>query len=48
MFPKGTVESIVPKFKVKGTVVILPGRGRKRKLSMAATRFMRRQVHKKP
>jgi hypothetical protein len=33
-------------FKVKGTVVTLPGQGRKRQLSMAATRFLRRQVQK--
>ena len=46
--PRDTVGSIVCKFKVKGTVATLPGRGRKRKLSTAATRFLRRQVAKNP
>jgi len=46
--PRDTNEGIVCKFKVKGTVVTLPGRGRKRKLSTAATRFLRRQVQKNP
>ena len=44
--PRDTVGSIVRKFKVEGTVATLPGRGRKRKLSVAATRFLRRQVVK--
>ena len=44
--PRDTVGSIVRKFKVEGTVATLPGRGRKRKLSAAATRFLRRQVVK--
>jgi len=38
-FPRNTIGSIVSKFRVKGTVITLPGRGRKRKLSTAATRF---------
>ena len=46
--PRDTIGSIVHKFKVKGTLVTLPGRGRKRKLSMAATRFLRRLVEKNP
>ena len=46
--PRDTVGSIVRKFKVEGTVATLPGRGRKRKLSAAATRFLRRQVVKNP
>uniref|UniRef100_A0A3Q3GZ77 Oxysterol-binding protein n=1 Tax=Labrus bergylta TaxID=56723 RepID=A0A3Q3GZ77_9LABR len=40
--PSDTVGSIVRKFKATGTVAILPGRGRKRKLSMVAIRFLRR------
>lgn len=46
--PRDTVGSIVRKFKVKGTVATLPGRGRKRKLSTTATRCLRRQVAKNP
>ena len=46
--PRDTVGSIVRKFKVKGTVATLPGCGRKRKISKAATRFLRRQVVKNP
>ena len=46
--PRDTVGSIVRKFKVEGTVATLPERGRKRKLSAAATRFLRRQVVKNP
>ena len=46
--PRDTVGSIVLKCKVKGTVATLPRCGRKRKLSMAATRFLRRQVVKNP
>ena len=46
--PRDTVGSIVCKFNVEGTVATLPGRGRKRKLSAAATRFLRRQVVKNP
>ena len=44
--PRHTTGSIVPKFKFKGTVATLPGSGRKRKLSAAATRVRRRQVSK--
>jgi len=40
-----SVESIVHKKKVKGKVV-LPGQGRKSKLSTAASTFLRRQVQK--
>jgi len=45
---RDTIESIVGKFKVKGKVVTLPGRGRKRKSSTAATRFLRSQAQKNP
>ncbi len=45
---RDTVGSIVHKFKAKGTVVTLPGCGRKRKLLMAATRFLRRQAVRNP
>lgn len=45
---KDTVGSIVRKFKVEGTVATLPGRGRKRKVSAAATRVLRRQVARNP
>ena len=46
--PRDTEGSIVHKFKVKGPVATLPGRGRKRKQSPAATRVLRRQVIKNP
>ena len=46
--PKSTVLSIVHKFRSKGTVATLPGRGRKKKISAASTRFLRRQVVKNP
>ena len=46
--PRDTVGSIVHKFKVKGPVASLPGCGRKRNLSTAATRVLRRQVVKNP
>lgn len=39
--------SQVIQFQVKGTMATLPGRGRKNKLSMAVTIFLRRQVVKK-
>ena len=45
---RDTVESIVCKFKVKVTLATLPGHGRKRKLSVSATRFLRRQVVRNP
>jgi len=41
---RDSIGSIVCKFNVKGTVLL--GRDRKRKLSMAATRFLRSQIHK--
>ena len=43
--PRNTVGSMVHNFKVKGTVA---GHGRKRKLSAAAIRVLRRQVVKNP
>ena len=46
--PRDTVGSIVRKFEVKGTLATLPERGRKRKLSTAITRVLRRQVVKNP
>ena len=46
--PRNTVGRIVRNFKIKGTVPTLPGCGRKRKLSVAATRVLRRQVVKNP
>ena len=46
--PRDTVGAMVRKFKVSRTVATLPGRGRKRKLSEAATRVPRRQVVKNP
>ncbi|KAF7645443.1 hypothetical protein LDENG_00204490, partial [Lucifuga dentata] len=46
--PRDKAGSIVRKFKVKGTLTTLPGCNRKRKLSTAATRFLRRQVVKNP
>jgi len=44
--PRDTVGSIVCEFKVEGTVATRPGRGRKRKPSAAATRFLRRKWSK--
>jgi len=46
--PRDSVGSIARKFKVKGTLVRLPGRGIKRKPSTATTRYLRRQVQKNP
>lgn len=46
--PRDTIGSIIRKFKATGTVATQPGRGRKKKLSAATTRFLRRQVDKNP
>lgn len=43
-----TIGSIIRKFKAKGTVATQHGRGRKKKLSKATARFLRRQVDKNP
>lgn len=45
---RDTIGSIVRKFKAKGTVETLPGRGRKRLLSATAVRYLRRKVEKNP
>ena len=46
--PKGTVGSIVRKFKATHLVATQPGRGKKQKISATATRFLRRKVDKNP
>ena len=46
--PRDTVGSIIRKFKAIGTVATQHGRGRKKKLSAATARFLRRQVDKNP
>ena len=46
--PRDTTGSIIRKFKAKGTVQTLPGRGRKRLLSMTAVRYLKRKVDKNP
>ena len=45
---RNTVGSIIRKFKAKGTIETLPGRGRKSKLSSVSTRRMIRIVNKNP
>ena len=45
---RDTVGSIVRKYTAEGTVAILPGRGRRKKLSSTARRFLRRQIEKNP
>ena len=45
---RDTVSCIVRKYKGKGTVATLPGRGRRRKLSSTARRLLRRQMEKNP
>ena len=44
---RDTVGSIVRKYKAKGTVATLLGRGRRSKLSSSARRFLRRQLENK-
>jgi len=48
MFLETLLEAKFSKLKFKGTVCTLPGRGRKRKLSTDATRFLRMQIQKIP
>ena len=45
---RDTVGSIIRKYKAKGTVATLPGRGRRKKLSSTARRLLRRQIEKNP
>lgn len=45
---RNTVGSIIRKFKATGTVATQHGRGRKKKVSPAAARFLRRQVDRNP
>ena len=45
---RNTVGSIIRKFKAKGTIETLPGRGQKSKLSSVSTRRMIRIVNKNP
>ncbi|KAI4876637.1 hypothetical protein NFI96_001152 [Prochilodus magdalenae] len=46
--PRDTIESIIRKFKLKGTVETLPGRGRKKILTATAVRYLKRNVEKNP
>uniref|UniRef100_A0A8C5Q6X8 Transposase n=1 Tax=Leptobrachium leishanense TaxID=445787 RepID=A0A8C5Q6X8_9ANUR len=46
--PRETIESIICKFKAKGTVETLPGRGRKKMLTLTAVRYLKRRVEKSP
>lgn len=46
--PRATVQTIVCKYKVHGTVLSLPGSGRKRKLSPSAERKLVRSVKSQP
>ncbi|KAI4872844.1 hypothetical protein NFI96_018448, partial [Prochilodus magdalenae] len=46
--PRDTTGSIIRKFKAKGTVQTVPGRGRKRLLSMTGVRYLKRKVDKNP
>ncbi len=46
--PRATVQTIIRKYKVHGTVVSLPRSGRKRKLSHAAERRLVRMVKSQP
>uniref|UniRef100_A0A8C5MKH6 Transposase n=1 Tax=Leptobrachium leishanense TaxID=445787 RepID=A0A8C5MKH6_9ANUR len=45
--PRETI-SIIRKFKAKGTVETLPGRGRKKMLTSTAVRYLKRRVEKSP
>ena len=45
---RDTVGNIARKYTAKGTVVTLPGRGRRRKLLSTARGFLRRQIEKNP
>ncbi|KAI4874720.1 hypothetical protein NFI96_007700 [Prochilodus magdalenae] len=46
--PRDTIGSIIRKFKLKGTVETLPGRGRKKILTATAVRYLKRNVEKNP
>lgn len=46
--PRDTIGSIIRKFKSKGTVETLPGRGRKKILTATAVRYLKRKVGKNP
>uniref|UniRef100_A0A8C5MRA4 Transposase n=1 Tax=Leptobrachium leishanense TaxID=445787 RepID=A0A8C5MRA4_9ANUR len=46
--PRETTGSIIRKFKAKGTVETLPGRGRKKMLTSTAVRYLKRRVEKSP
>uniref|UniRef100_A0A8C5MW04 Transposase n=1 Tax=Leptobrachium leishanense TaxID=445787 RepID=A0A8C5MW04_9ANUR len=46
--PRETIGSIIRKFKAKGTVETLPGRGRKMLLTSTAVRYLKRRVEKSP
>ena len=46
--PRDTIGSIIRKFKLKGTVETLPGRGRKKILTATAVRYLKRKVEKNP
>ena len=46
--PRDTVGNIIRKFKSKGTVANVPGRGRKKKITPATARWIRRNVDKNP
>ncbi|KAI5615219.1 hypothetical protein C0J50_8776 [Silurus asotus] len=46
--PRDTIGSIIRKFKAKGTVETLPGRGRKKMLTSTAVRYLKRRVEKSP
>ena len=46
--PRDTIGSIIRKFKAKGTVETLPGRGRKKMLTLTAVRYLKRRVEKSP
>uniref|UniRef100_A0A8C5LMJ6 Transposase n=1 Tax=Leptobrachium leishanense TaxID=445787 RepID=A0A8C5LMJ6_9ANUR len=46
--PRETIGSIIRKFKAKGTVETLPGRGRKKMLTSTAVRYLKRRVEKSP
>uniref|UniRef100_A0A8C5MN72 Transposase n=1 Tax=Leptobrachium leishanense TaxID=445787 RepID=A0A8C5MN72_9ANUR len=46
--PRETIGSIIRKFKAKGTVETLPGRGRKKMLTSTAVHYLKRRVEKSP
>uniref|UniRef100_A0A8C5MHI1 Transposase Tc1-like domain-containing protein n=1 Tax=Leptobrachium leishanense TaxID=445787 RepID=A0A8C5MHI1_9ANUR len=46
--PRETIGSIIRKFKAKGTVETLPGRSRKKMLTLTAVRYLKRRVEKSP